>query len=61
LNPVALRAGRIQELTRLVIRLNAEGIPPKEILERLESRAYNMASPGVAKGYVSEVIRRVSK
>lgn len=59
MNPVALRAGRIQELTRLVLRLNAEGIPPKEILSRLEARAYKMASPDTAKGYIDEVIRRV--
>ena len=62
MNAEAKRAGRINELTRLVGVCTANGITdPHEIIKKVRKRAYEMASKQTAEGYVQEVIRRFSK
>ena len=53
MSPTAIRSLRIQELTKMALR--------GATLADIQIRAYGMASPPTAKGYVEEVLRRMQK
>ena len=61
MNNKQIRENRLQELSRLVVRLSKKGIGAEKIIKELNVRARQMASETTARDYVEEVIRRFSK
>ncbi len=51
MNPEFRRTLRIQELTKMAL--------AGKTMEQIEHRAFQFASPPVARGYIAEVVRRV--
>ena len=61
MNPTEARSVRLHVLSKLVKRLDEDGKTNQEIVDAVRKRAYQMAAPTTAEGYVKEIIRRFTK
>ena len=61
MNPSEARSHRLQELTKMVYKLDNEGVDKDDIIIAITKRAHQMAAPSTAKNYVDEIKRRFSK